>query len=79
MKHYLSEPVAVQEVIEGVHKYSDAVASAVPSIDMARKEFDWRNGFFLWRQPTPQHVKMLRKAGFGAEVDAIASSEGYNV
>ena len=79
MQHYVQHPVALQEVVDGVFEYSDAVASAVPSLEMARREFEWRNGFFLWRQPTPKHVELLRQAGCGDLVDAIATSEGYDL
>jgi hypothetical protein len=79
MQHYLNKPIAIQEVLDGVFEYSDAVASAVPSLKMASREFEWRNGFFLWRQPTPQHVELLQAAGFGQRVDAIAAAEGYRV
>ena len=79
MQHYVQHPVALQEVVDGVFEYSAAVASAVPSIEMARREFEWRNGFFLWRQPTPKHVALLRQAEYGDLVDAVAASEGYDL
>jgi hypothetical protein len=43
--------------------YSLAIAAAVPSADMARREFAWRNGWFLGRQVTPQHEQWLQRAG----------------
>ena len=63
MQHYMRDPVPVQDVLQRVLEYSASVATAVPSLEMARKEFDWRNGFFVWRQPTPLHVQLLKQAG----------------
>lgn len=63
MQHYMQEPQTVQEVLQQLLAYSAEVAEAVPSWQMARTEFEWRNGFFLWRQPTALHIELLRKAG----------------
>jgi hypothetical protein len=76
MQYYMAHPVSVQEVVDSVFEYSQAVADAVPSLEMARKEWEWRNGFFLWRQATPRHVKLLRQAGCQDLVDALAAREG---
>ena len=73
MQHYMSSPVSVQEVLDEILKYSEAVAAAVPSLEMARKEFAWRNGFFLWRQPTSVHSELLEQAGCS---DLIEATEG---
>jgi len=52
-------------VMEQLLSYSFAIAAAVPSIDMARREFAWRNGFFLGLPcgRTPRHCDWLVKAG----------------
>jgi hypothetical protein len=42
--------------------YSLAIAAAVPSADMARREFAWRNGWFLGRRVTPRHEQWLQRA-----------------
>ena len=63
MQHYMQEPQTVQDVLQQLLAYSHEVADAVPSWHMARTEFGWRNGFFLWRQPTAMHIELLREAG----------------
>lgn len=52
-------------VLEQLLSYSFAIAAAVPSDDMARREFAWRNGFFLGLPSgrTPRHCDWLAKAG----------------
>jgi hypothetical protein len=52
-------------VIEQLLSYSLAIAPAVPSVEMARKEFAWRNGFFLGlpQGHTPRHCEWLARAG----------------
>lgn len=50
-------------VVEQLVSYSLAIAAAVPSAEMARREFAWRNGWFLSRRATPQHVHWLKRAG----------------
>lgn len=76
MQHYMSDPVPVQDVLERVLEYSASVAEAVPSLEMARTEFEWRNGFFLWRHPTATHVELLRQARCSDLVQAIADRGG---
>eukprot|EP00879_Flechtneria_rotunda_P018830 GHRR01019764.1.p1 GENE.GHRR01019764.1~~GHRR01019764.1.p1 ORF type:complete len:257 (+),score=103.73 GHRR01019764.1:252-1022(+) len=56
----LSDPQAVLQQLVG---YSLAIDTAVPSVQMARIEFAWRNGFFLQQQATPVHVYWLMQAG----------------
>eukprot|EP00877_Chromochloris_zofingiensis_P010151 jgi/Chrzof1/538/Cz01g19140.t1 len=48
---------------EALIDYSVAIGSAIPSTDMAYKEFRWRNGWFLSQQATPLHCAWLRQAG----------------
>lgn len=52
-------------VLEQLLSYSVAIAAAVPSVDMARRECAWRNGFFLGlpQGRTPLHCDWLVKAG----------------
>jgi hypothetical protein len=52
-------------VMEQLLSYSAAIAAAVPSVEMARREFAWRNGFFLGRPGgrTPYHCDWLVMAG----------------
>jgi hypothetical protein len=55
------EPAAV---LQGLCDYSLSIRQAVPSRDMAMKEFVWRNGFFLQHgRATPLHCDWLRRAG----------------
>lgn len=63
MQHYIDHPLSVQDVLQRVFAYSKTVESAVPSLTVARKEFVWKNGFFVWRQETPRHLEMLTAAG----------------
>lgn len=56
----LQDPAAV---LQELNLYSLAIAAAVPSAEMARREFAWRNGWFLVRQATQQHVDWLQRAG----------------
>lgn len=63
-------------VIEQLLSYSLAIAAAVPSVEMARREFAWRNGFFL-RLPagrTPAHCEWLAKAGCADLLDSAGAS-----
>ncbi|KAF6264062.1 hypothetical protein COO60DRAFT_269918 [Scenedesmus sp. NREL 46B-D3] len=55
----LDQASVTQQLVE----YSLAIAAAVPSADMARREFTWRNGWFLGRRVTPQHEHWLLRAG----------------
>jgi hypothetical protein len=52
-------------VMEQLLSYSLAIAAAVPSVEMARREFAWRNGFFLGlpQGHTPRHCEWLARAG----------------
>ena len=51
-------------VVRGLCEYSKAIASAVPSRDMAVREIAWRNGWFLSRAPpTPEHSRLLESVG----------------
>jgi hypothetical protein len=52
-------------VMEALLSYSLAIAAAVPSRDMARRELAWRNGFFLGLPygRTPRHCEWLVTAG----------------
>lgn len=63
MQHYIDNPISVQDCLHRVLEYSATVAPAVPSAAVARREFVWRNGFFVWRQETPRHLEMLVAAG----------------
>jgi hypothetical protein len=61
-------------VMEQLLSYSVAIAAAVPSVDMARREWRWRNGFFL-QQPggrTPRHLEWLARASCSDLVDAAS-------
>jgi hypothetical protein len=51
--------------MEQLLSYSLAIAAAVPSVEMARREFAWRNGFFLGlpQGHTPRHCEWLARAG----------------
>jgi hypothetical protein len=55
----LDQAAVTQQLVE----YSLAIAAAVPSAEMARREFAWRNGWFLGRFVTPQHEQWLLRAG----------------
>jgi hypothetical protein len=55
----LEHALVLQQLVD----YSLAIAAAVPSADMARREFAWRNGWFLGRQVTPQHELWLQRSG----------------
>lgn len=55
------EPAAV---LQALCDYSLSIRHAVPSRDMAMKEFLWRNGFFLQHGgATRLHCDWLRRAG----------------
>ena len=71
MDHYINCPIATEDAVAAIFDYSNLVEDVVPSIDMARAEFSWRNGFFLWRQPTNTHLELLKQAGFS---DLVSSS-----
>jgi hypothetical protein len=62
---------SIQDVLRGVFEYSQSVAAAVPSVDMAAKEFYWRNGFFVWRRRTQMHLDMLARAGFAQNFGSV--------
>lgn len=74
MEHYMNNPSTVEDVLDSLLSYSETVREAVPSVEMARKEFSWRNGFFIWRQPTRRHAELLEQVGFGDLVAAVADS-----
>jgi hypothetical protein len=57
-------------VLEQLLSYSLAIAAAVPSVEMARQEFAWRNGFFLGQARTPAHCEWLVRAGCADLLDA---------
>lgn len=69
MQHYCSEPTTVEDILERILAYSETVSESVPSLEMARTEWALRNGFFIWRHPSPLHIDLLRRAGFGDLVD----------
>lgn len=51
-------------VLQQLVSYSRAIEDAVPSAAMARREFAWRNGWFLREAgPTPLHAAWLARAG----------------
>lgn len=55
----LDQAAVTQQLLD----YSLSIAAAVPSADMARREFAWRNGWLLGRRVTPQHEQWLLRAG----------------
>eukprot|EP00775_Hariotina_reticulata_P004071 gene4071-4318_t len=57
------QPLDLGAVLHELCSYSVAIAAAVPSVQMARQEFAWRNGFFLQQGATPVHGEWLRRAG----------------
>jgi hypothetical protein len=62
-RFFFSHDAVMQQLLS----YSQAISAAVPSMDMARREFAWRNGFFLGlpQGRTPLHVDWLQRAGCG--------------
>jgi hypothetical protein len=72
MSHYIRNPSTAEIALSKLLQYSQRVAACVPDKEMARREFLWRNGFFLWREGTPHHVEMLQAVGFG---DLMRSAE----
>jgi hypothetical protein len=62
---------SIQDVLHGIFEYSQSISAAVPSLDMATKEFCWRNGFLVWRERTPLHLAMLARAGFSQMFDCV--------
>ena len=58
------------EVVGALLAYSLSIPEAVPSAEMARREWRWRNGFFVDRAAalgvaTPLHDEWIRRAGGG--------------
>jgi hypothetical protein len=59
---------AVDRTVQALLAYSHSIASAVPSRDMALREFPWRNGFFLGQSVTGRHLSWLNAAGTPPEL-----------
>ncbi|KAG2499298.1 hypothetical protein HYH03_002876 [Edaphochlamys debaryana] len=55
-------------VVDALVGYSESIAAAVPSKEMALREFAWRNGALLRLARTPLHCAWLRRAGVPPEV-----------
>jgi hypothetical protein len=62
---------SIHDVLRSVFEYSRSVSASVPSVEMARKEFFWRNGFFVWMQGTELHLQMLVQAGFSHMLELV--------
>jgi hypothetical protein len=57
-------PALASQVCADLLNYSLQLGGVVPSAEMARQEFEWRNGFFLSQAKTPLHMEWLRRAGW---------------
>jgi len=68
------EQLVVAQVTEDLCNYSLSIPAAVPSKDMALREFRWRNGPLLAAGATrqPLHVARLRQAGCPEHIIAAA-------
>ncbi|KAJ7297611.1 hypothetical protein O6H91_Y045700 [Diphasiastrum complanatum] len=62
--HSADSVTDVKHMVDWLCAYSVVIDSAVPSMQMAASEFDWRNGWFLIQKITPQHMMWLKRAGF---------------
>mmetsp|Transcript_22039 Transcript_22039/g.36765 ORF Transcript_22039/g.36765 Transcript_22039/m.36765 type:complete len:349 (-) Transcript_22039:234-1280(-) len=58
----VAEALEVEGVTHNLCEYSTAIQHAVPSVQMALAEFDWRNGWFLSQAQTKLHLEWLRLA-----------------
>ncbi|CAM6116751.1 unnamed protein product [Calypogeia fissa] len=56
-----SEP-AISKLVQELCMYCMAIETAVPSLDMAISEFEWRNGWFLREKVSPCHLSWLQRA-----------------
>jgi hypothetical protein len=60
-----------EDVCAALLAYSASIHAAVPSVEMALREFRWRNGFFLEQggaAGNARHLGWLRRAGAPAEL-----------
>jgi len=57
-----AEALEVEGATHNLCEYSNAICHAVPSVQMALAEFEWRNGWLLSQAKTELHMEWLRKA-----------------